>query len=282
MALELNPNHPASHMAMASALLKDSRPKEAEEFIRTAMRLNPSFPPDYLVSLAQAQFQLGNYPDAANSLERAVAQNSNDNWAYVYLAATYGKLGQRQKAQKALTRANSLRADAGFGPVTEVATANWGFKFNWRGKRSALKEGLRFAGAPKGGEWYSRVIQHDGEIEVKGATRVDADEAKALHDRGAIFIDVERRWLVLRIPGAYFLEWGGTEGWLFNEVSLGKIAAKTQDIVIYSSLGGQEGRWSASASAFAVSQGFENVFFFQTGIDGWMKAGYPVDTNKVQ
>ena len=283
LALKLNPNHPASHMAMASAVLKDGRPKEAGEFIRGAMRLNPGFPPAYLVMLAQVQFQLGNYSDAADSLERAVAQDPNDSWAYIYLAATYGKLDQGHRAQKALARADALRADAGFGPITEVATASWGFKlFNWRGKRSTLKEGLRVAGAPKGGEWYSRITQHDGKFEIKGATTVDAYEAKALLDRGAIFIDMEYGWLARRIPGAYFLEWGGGEGWLFNEVSLGSIADKTQEIVIYTSLGGEFGRYGASASAFAVSRGFENVFFFQTGIDGWKQAGYPVDTGKVE
>ena len=282
LALKLNPNHPASHMAMAAALLKDGRPIEAEEFIRAAMRVNPGFPPTYLVSLAQARFQLGNYPEAADSLERAVARDSNDSWAYVYLAATYGKLNQRQKAQKALTRADALRAEAGFGPVTEVATASWGFMYNWRGKRSDLKEGLGLAGAPKGGEWYPRVLQHDDVIEVEGATRIDADEAKALHDRGAIFIDVENAWLAHRIPGAHYLQWGGTEGWLFNEIALGKVADKNREIVIYTSRGGGSGRWAANASAFAVSRGFEKVFFLQAGIDGWKRAGYPVETSKIE
>lgn len=276
MALKLGPNHPASHMAMAISLLKDRRPQEAENSVRKAMRLDPHYPAAYLVRLAQTQFHLENYQGAADSLQEAVDRNSSDSWAYVYLAAALGNLNQSEKAREALKRADTLRANAGFGPITLVSTAHQ--RFRWQGKRDALKDGLRVAGAPKGAEWLKLITQVGDIREVKGATAIDAVEAKALHDRGAIFIDTQPTWLVRRIPGAHFLEWWGIEGWMFNEVALRELADTKQEIVIYSSRLG-EGDF-ASASALAVSRGFENVYYFPEALDAWEAAGYPIETGK--
>jgi adenylate cyclase len=282
-ALELDPNHPAGHMAMAIALLKDSRPQEAEKFIRTAMRLNPKYPAAYLVRLGQIQFNLENYQGAVDSLQIAVDRDPNDSWAYVYLAAAHGQLNQPEKGRKALTRADALRANIGFGPVTQIVTASYRFRWRWQGNRTALKEGLGIAGAPKGGEWLKLITMDGSKQEVKGATTIDASQAKALHDRGAIFVDIQPAWFVKRIPGAHLLEWYGVEGDLFNEIALGELADNNQEIVIYPSRsgGGRGGRVSG-ACALAVSRGFENVFCFTDGLEAWKSAGYPVDTDKKQ
>ena len=292
-ALELDPNHPAGHMAMAVALLKDKRLEEAETAVRTAMRLDPHYPATYLVRLAQIQFQLQNYQGAADSLKQAVEQDPNDRWAYAYLAAAHGQLNQTDQARKALARADELRANAGFGPITQVATASFEFRWRWLGNRTALKQGLRVAGAPQGGEWLDLVVEDDTNQAVEGgssmnqriigATVIDAIQAKALHERGAVFVDTQRAWLVERIPGAHFLEWWGVEGWEFNEIMLGKLIDKKQEVVIYNSRsgGGLVGRIS-SACALAVSRGITNVYCFPGGIDEWKSAGYSVDTSKKQ
>lgn len=282
-ALELDPNHPAGHMAMAIALLKDGQPLEAEMSVRKAMRLDPHYPATYLVRLAQIQFHLENYQGTAVSLENAVKRDPNDQWAYIYLAAAYGQLNQPEKAHKALARADAIRAEAGFGPVTQVATASSEFRWRWHGKRTKLKEGLGIAGAPKGGEWLQLITKDGARQEVKGATTIGANQAKVLHDRGAVFVDVQYNWFVDRIPGAYFLEWPAIEGWLFNEIALGELADVNKEIVIYSSRsgGGNSGRISG-ACALAVSKGFTNVYCFAGGLDEWKSAGYPVDTSKKQ
>ena len=278
-ALELDPNHPASHMAMALALLKDDRLEESEKAVRTAMRLDPYFPAAYLVTHAQVQFHLENYQGAADSLQMALDREPDDSWAYVYLAAAFGQLNQPEKARKALIRADALRAIAGFGPITEVSTSNPGFKGRWPGKRTALKEGLRFAGAPKGGEWHKLIISNNKGSEIKGATSINAVEAKALHDGGALFVETQHNWFIHRIPGSHFLEWWSTEGWLFNEVALGELADKNQDIVIYSQ---DPLSRTLPACALAVSRGFKKIHYFQGGLDEWKAAGYPVETSKKQ
>ena len=227
------------------------------------MRVDPHYPAAYLVRLAQIQFHLENYQGAVDSLQIAVNREPNNSWAYIYLAAAHGQLNQPGKARKALTQADALRANNGLGPVTQIATANNDFRGRWHGKRTALKEGLSVAGAPKGGEWLKLITKDGVELEVKGATTIDASQAKALHDRGAVFVDTQNTWLVKRIPGAHLLEWYGLEGESFNEIALGEFAEKNQEIVIYSSRSGggpAYGGRVSGACALAVSRGFKNIF----------------------
>jgi rhodanese-related sulfurtransferase len=263
-------------MAMAIALLKDSRLQEAEKSVRTAMRLDPHYPAAYLVRLAQVQFHLMDYPGAVASLEESIAIDSNDSWTFVYLAAAYGQLNLVEKARKALTQADSLRAKTSFGPITLSATTHR--RFRWQGKSDALKDGLQVAGAPSGVDWVKLITHDGGNRKIKGVTEIDAIEAKAMHDRGALFIDTQPTWFVSHIPGAYFLEWWGMEGWLFNEIALGELADTNQEIVIYSSSLGKS--FTASACALAVSRGFKKVFYFPGGHEAWKAAGYPLETNR--
>jgi rhodanese-related sulfurtransferase len=243
------------------------------------MRLDPHFPPEYLVRLAQAQFLLGNYQDAAESLEIVIAANPDNSWAQLYLAAAYGQLDILDKARVALTRANELRVEDGWGPISIISTTHP--RFRWSGRKDALKQGLRVAGAPTGGEWF-KLISFGGmgvDSKIEGVTTIDAREAEVLHQRGVIFVDVQYTWVTSRIPGSHYLEWW-REGWLFNEVALERIAAKDQEIVIYAFDGGsnnQGSKFSVQAAALAVSRGFSKVYYFAGGLDAWKAAGYTVE-----
>lgn len=278
-AIELDPNDPAGHLAMAIAQLKGNYPHAAEKSMRTAMRLDPHFPPQYLIRLAQAQFQLEEYTVAIESLEKVIARSPEDAWAFVYLAASYGQLNEVEKAGRALIRANELRAKNGWGPITSVLTSHPNFR--WYGDRDALKQGLRIAGAPTGGEWYklityARTVGEETKVFIEGATTIGAAEARALHERGVLFVDTQFTWLNQRIPGSHFLEWWSTEGWIFNEVSLGRLASKDQEIVIYAF--DRNSKFSTLAAALAVSRGFEKIYYFEGGLNAWKEAGYPIET----
>jgi adenylate cyclase len=277
-ALTLDPNDPAGHLAMGNALLKAKKPKEAERSIRTAMRLDPHYPASYLVRLAQAQFHLEDYQAAAESLENALTRIPDDDWALVYLAATYGQLGLSDKGRASLKQANKLRAESGWGPITLLMTSEKYFR--WQGKRKTLKDGLRTVGAPPGGEYYKLVSGDQGNWIVDGVDNIDVKAAKILHERGAVFVDVFNTWYDRRIPGAYLLEFwrDAPESYLFNEASLGKLAAKDQEIVIYSSSARNNG---ALASAFAMSRGFEKIYYLRGGLDAWIRAGYQVEKGKL-
>ena len=274
-ALKLDPNHPGGHLALANALLQDNRPAEAERSIRTAMRLDPHYPASYLIGLAKARFQLADYEDAAELFERALQKTPGDSWTNLYLAATYGQLGNIEKAREARARADSLRAKAGWAPMTMITVSHTDFR--WQGQKNALKQGLRAADTPTGGEWFQLIsnVGLDKNISVKGATIIDAKQARALHERGAVFVDTRATYFSGRIPGAHFLEWGHTEGWLFNEVSLSRLAPKDAEIVIYSL--DNNVKFSVNPAALAVSRGFEKIYILRGGLDEWKAAGYPVE-----
>jgi len=281
-AINLEPNDPAGHLALGNAFLKMEKPLLAEQSIRQAMRLDPHYPAFYLVRLAQAQFHLEQYDGAAKSLEAALARVPDDDWAWLYLAASDGQLGKIEKAAEALQRTDQLRADLGWGRITQLAVASK--LFRWQGDKTALKAGLKIAGAPTGGEWYPLITvntitdsnEHRTES-IEGVAIIGVDKAREMHDRGVVFIDVLNVWFSAHIPGAYFLEtWKDQpESWLFNEASLAKLVAKDEEVVIY---GASPFKVQAAyASALAVSRGFGKVFYFEGGLDAWQAAGYPTE-----
>lgn len=114
--------------------------------------------------------------------------------------------------------------------------------------------------------------------QVPGTTLVSAAEAKALYDAGVVFIDVRSPRLHNRrhIPGAVHLDLKDT----FDEESLSKAAKKDQQLVIYCS--GIKCSRSSTASADAVSWGFNKVHYFRGGIVEWRDAGYPVESSTVE
>ncbi len=60
----------------------------------------------------------------------------------------------------------------------------------------------------------------------------------------------------------------------FNEVRLLEIVDKAQEVVIYSS---GERRDAASASAQAVTWGFQKVYYFHNGFQRWKAAGHLIE-----
>ncbi len=263
---------------MANALLKAGEPGEAIEHVQTAMRLDPHFPASYLTRLGRAQFAAGQFEDAAETLEKAANQNPDNDWNFVYLAATYGQLGHDDKAKAAITKANEIRSKWGWDALTLLVLRN--STFRWAGDKKSLREGLIKAGVGGGQvDWMALVTTSSDEdehrYEVEGATIIDVETAKAMNDRGVPFVAVDSRWIVEHIPNAYNMEPDKGE---FNKIRLSEIANKEQEVVIYRGggfVGGRE-RDAANASAMAVNWGFK-VYYFAGGIDAWNKAGHPVE-----
>jgi TolB-like protein/class 3 adenylate cyclase/rhodanese-related sulfurtransferase len=274
VAIDLDASDPAGYLAMSTALMKAGRAGEALENVRIAMRLDPHFPVSYLTRLGQAEFAMGEYENAAVTLETATRRNPDDDWNFVYLAATYGHLGRDQEAKSSMVRANTLRAQAGWGALTIIATHDPYFK--WVGDLKQLKEGLRQAGVETGGQWREIVFSGpSGTYEVKGAKTIDAKTANTLYKRGVIFIDTSSMWMQGRIPGAYHLPARTRE---FNEVRLLELVNKSEEVVIYKK---DDNKGKALQSiAKAVVWGFKNVYYFPGGLDGWKTAGYPVEKSK--
>lgn len=111
-------------------------------------------------------------------------------------------------------------------------------------------------------------------LTVKGAPTVDAAQAKALFDKGVVFVDVrsDKDWGAGRIPDAVHLELNK----VFNEATLVQaISAKDKPVVMYCN--GHSCMRSSEAAEKAVGWGFTKVYYFRDGYPAWKSAGYPVE-----
>ncbi|MFC1560481.1 tetratricopeptide repeat protein [Pseudomonadota bacterium] len=280
-AITLDANDPASHLAMATALLKAKKPDEAEKSVRTAMRLDPHSPASYFTKLGQIQYAMGQYEKAAETLETAIKRNPEDDWTFIYLAATYGQLGHEDEATRAVEKANALRAKSGWGALTMQTVGTHRdmggrrYYFKWFSDYKPLREGLRKAGVMPEVNWSSLINSGSSGFEIQGARTIDIKTAKALYERGVPFISMHFSWVQGRIPGAHYLDMFYYE---FNEVRLAEIVSNAQEVVIYASQ--SNNRTAAQAVARSVTWGFKKVNYFRDGLDGWKAAGYPVETDK--
>ena len=108
---------------------------------------------------------------------------------------------------------------------------------------------------------------------VDGAKTVNAAEAKALFDKGAIFVDTRKSkdWDAGRIPDAIHLDVKKK----LSEETLGKEVKKGDSVVMYCN--GHGCMRSSKATAMAVGWGYSNVYYFRDGFPAWKAAGYPVE-----
>lgn len=108
---------------------------------------------------------------------------------------------------------------------------------------------------------------------VKGATTVDAAQAKALFDKGVKFVDTrsDKDWDAGRIPGAVHLELHK----VYNEASLGKVVKKDQEVVFYCN--GTSCMRSSEAAEQAIGWGYKKVDYYRLGFPDWKAAGYPTE-----
>jgi rhodanese-related sulfurtransferase len=123
---------------------------------------------------------------------------------------------------------------------------------------------------------YAEESEYRSPESVDGAISTSLEQARALYDQGAVFVDVRnpRLYAKKHIPGAFHLDLK----YNFDEEKLGAIAKKDQPIVIYCS--GVKCSRSYRASEKAVSWGYTKVHYFRGGIVDWKKAGYPVEVSE--
>ena len=102
-----------------------------------------------------------------------------------------------------------------------------------------------------------------------GFANVDVDALERLQATGARVVDVRTDVEVARgvIPGA-------------SHIALDKLPTRFMEldqaspVVLYCQMGGR----SAGAAQFLISQGFQQVYNLQGGINAWAAAGRPIQT----
>ncbi|KPK88938.1 MAG: hypothetical protein AMJ94_13600 [Deltaproteobacteria bacterium SM23_61] len=100
-ALALDPNDPTSLYHMGYTLTFAGRPKEAVEFFKKGMRLDPHNPSRYLTGLGRAHFSMGELEEAVRLYEKAMRLNPETApWAWGWcLAAFHALLGRDQEGR---------------------------------------------------------------------------------------------------------------------------------------------------------------------------------------
>jgi adenylate cyclase len=148
-ALALDPNDPEASMAMAWVMITTGRPQVALDFIRTAMRLNPSFPSHYALARGLALFSSGALPEAAHVLEEALERSPTAAAELAPpLAATYARLGRRKEARGMLLRS---RPGAGQQELSDIAlTYPYTYRWSAEGQKALdrLIDGMIVAALP--------------------------------------------------------------------------------------------------------------------------------------
>lgn len=102
-ALELNPSLALAHYGLGAAMTFSGRADEAIPHLENAIRLSPYDPNmgSFLVRLADANYFLGRYEDAAAWARRALAQPGFQWSRYGALLAALGRLGRQSDAEAA-------------------------------------------------------------------------------------------------------------------------------------------------------------------------------------
>lgn len=120
-------------------------------------------------------------------------------------------------------------------------------------------------------------------MSIPGGTYVDAAKAKALHDKGALFVDarVAAEYAEKHIKGAtnvVFKEVHKKVSKLDpkDEFDMSKLPADKGKAMVFYCNGSPCWRGYKGADA-AIKGGYKNVHWFRDGLPAWEAKGYPVE-----
>jgi adenylate cyclase len=264
-----------------------------------ADRLNPLSPHKFIRyhQMGKASLLLGRVPEAIALLERAIAMNPNDQWAYRWLAAAEALAGHRAAAERYLAEANRhwpYDTVRGYGPQ--------GLQPNrvYAAQMKRFQEGMRLAGlrdhadedadfgASVDGVLHSEIAGHTP-MSAPGATTIHTAElVRLLADARPVVINAVTDTQVSSIPGSVSLAFSGLGGNFadeaqdhlrdkLRELTTGDLA---QPIV---AVGWNSERFDSRNLALRlVALGYTHVYWYRGGREAWEVAGLPETEVDVQ
>jgi adenylate cyclase len=130
-ALELNPSFALAHYGKGHSLWHCGQQDRSVSHLDEAMRLSPRDPLmwTFLASKAIALFMLKRYDEALDCAHRAQQYPITAIWAHMAKLATFGTLGQQEKAAQALSNALQVQTDLDMTfirqalPITDATSA---------------------------------------------------------------------------------------------------------------------------------------------------------------
>jgi TolB-like protein/Tfp pilus assembly protein PilF len=100
-AITLAPNDAEGYANLGIILNLAGRPQETIRLVEKAIRLNPRYPAQYLVTLGQAYTLTRQYEEATAVLKRTITRNPNFLPAHVFLAVVYNESSREEEARAA-------------------------------------------------------------------------------------------------------------------------------------------------------------------------------------
>lgn len=109
--IALAPSSAEGHMLKAHTEMFNGLPAQSIETLDTYMKLDPLYPEIALQFFAEAQFLLGRFDLAADTLTRRIARNPQATTAYALLASCHGYLGRIVEGREAWAQVMRLEPD---------------------------------------------------------------------------------------------------------------------------------------------------------------------------
>ncbi len=111
-SIKVNPNYADGLAGLGEIKNYAGKPEEAIALFEKAIRLNPIPPVWYFHGLGSAYYLTKRYREAISSLKRVLNRNPNFWPTYIYLAASFAELGEKDMAR--IETENLLRAKPDF------------------------------------------------------------------------------------------------------------------------------------------------------------------------
>lgn len=138
--VEIEPGNAEAYATLAGTMHFSGEPERVAGLIEKAKRLNPFYPFYYTLYAGQACFTQQRFKDAAALIARSVAHNPQSLPSHIYLAATYGQLGEDSLARDALAEVRRISPDFSMAQARAIAAYKRPDDLN------LLLDGLRKAG----------------------------------------------------------------------------------------------------------------------------------------
>ncbi|MFK4642084.1 TolB-like protein/Flp pilus assembly protein TadD [Bradyrhizobium ottawaense] len=142
-ALAISPSDAFLLLLTARVFINGEQSAEGEQTIRSAMRLNPFYPVNYLAVLGDALVHQGKTSEALEAFCELVRRNPNYISAHLHLAGLYSEAGKLEIARQEI--AEVLRIN----PSYRVSMAGSFYLSSDKSRKQAFLDALRTAGLPE-------------------------------------------------------------------------------------------------------------------------------------
>ena len=148
-AIPLDPSSADTYIEMAYWLVLAGRLAESRRYLDAALQVDPSSTSSAGYVEGLAEFDIGQYEQAAGTLEKYLAAYPNDAYTRVLLVAAYGQLGRVSDAARTYQKANEYFSRGRAMPPWTMLQAGIAFPLADQANAERLRQGLVKAGVPE-------------------------------------------------------------------------------------------------------------------------------------